>query len=510
MNSPHTREAAPVDSLDEVPVATDRTRTVLWTRSGRSNWRETYRNILVIVDALIIAGALALTQAYWLSWEEVIGTRVHLPFHIPYLAISAVIGIVWVGALGLRGTRSDRIVGTGIAEFVRVAEVSFSVFGLVAVAAFLAAAELSRGYFLLALPLGTFALLVGRWLARLWLHHKRRNGEYRARVLLVGSRSSVHDIAEDLERAPDAGYLVVGACVPDGRLGEVLPGTDIIVAGNIAQVEDAVARTTADTVAITSAEQLRKGRVKEISWALKPGEQHLVLAPSITDIAGPRIETRPVAGLPLVHVETPRFSGMQRFTKRAFDIVVGTFAIALLSPVYLAVAALVKFTSPGPVLYRQERIGRDGLPFGMLKFRSMRAGADKELQALLEEQGTEQTPLFKIQDDPRITPVGKVLRKYSLDELPQLFNVLGGSMSLVGPRPQIAEEVALYSDAAHRRLLTRPGVTGLWQVSGRSTLSWDDAVRLDLYYVENWSLFGDLAILARTGKAVFAPGETAH
>ncbi len=184
--------------------------------------------------------------------------------------------------------------------------------------------------------------------------------------------------------------------------------------------------------------------------------------------------------------------------------------IVLLSPVLLAVTVAVSWTSVGPLLYKQERVGRNGEPFKMLKFRSMRVGADKELKALLEAQGTSEKPLFKIKDDPRITPVGKFIRKYSLDELPQLFNVLGGSMSLVGPRPQIAAEVALYTDAARRRLLTRPGLTGLWQVSGRSSLDWEDAVRLDLYYVENWSLVSDLAILMKTAKAVLAPGESAH
>jgi exopolysaccharide biosynthesis polyprenyl glycosylphosphotransferase len=250
--------------------------------------------------------------------------------------------------------------------------------------------------------------------------------------------------------------------------------------------------------------------VKQISWALEPGRQHLVLAPSITDIAGPRLHTRPVAGLPLVHVETPKFSRGQRFAKRSFDIVAATLLIFLASPVLLAVATGVKATSPGPLLFRQERIGLRGIPFQMLKFRSMRVGADAELKALLDAQGTSERPLFKVKDDPRITSIGRFIRKYSLDELPQLFNVLGGSMSLVGPRPQVAAEVALYTDAARRRLLARPGITGLWQVSGRSSLDWDQTVRLDLYYVENWSLLGDIAILAKTVKTVVSPGETAH
>jgi exopolysaccharide biosynthesis polyprenyl glycosylphosphotransferase len=263
-------------------------------------------------------------------------------------------------------------------------------------------------------------------------------------------------------------------------------------------------------VIIASSGDLPPGGVKRISWALEAGRQHLVLAPNITDIAGPRIHARPVAGLPLIHVETPRFSSGQRFAKRTTDIIGSLLLIVLSSPFLLGVAIAVKLTSPGPLLYKQERVGLNGQPFRMLKFRSMRTGADQELKALLEAQGTDTQPLFKVKDDPRITPVGKFIRKYSLDELPQFFNVLGGSMSLVGPRPQIAAEVELYSDAARRRLLARPGITGLWQVSGRSQLQWEQALRLDLYYVENWSLFGDIAVLFKTLRAVVAPGKSAQ
>jgi exopolysaccharide biosynthesis polyprenyl glycosylphosphotransferase len=289
-----------------------------------------------------------------------------------------------------------------------------------------------------------------------------------------------------------------------------VPGTTIPMLGSVSAIDRAMALTRADTVAVTSTDELPPDKVKEISWGLESGHQHLVLAPSIVDIAGPRLHTRPVAGLPLIHVETPRFSFGQRVLKRMLDLMGAIAMVMVLSPVLVAVAVAVKVTSEGPLLYRQERIGQHGRPFQMLKFRSMRVGADGELKALLAAQGTDHKPLFKIRDDPRVTPVGRFIRRYSLDELPQLFNVLGGSMSLVGPRPQIAPEVALYTDAARRRLLARPGLTGLWQVSGRSSLDWEDAVRLDLYYVENWSLVGDLAILFKTAKAVLVPGETAR
>jgi exopolysaccharide biosynthesis polyprenyl glycosylphosphotransferase len=281
--------------------------------------------------------------------------------------------------------------------------------------------------------------------------------------------------------------------------------------GDLDDVTASMARVDADTVVITSSDELPNDRVRRISWSLVPGRQHIIVAPSIIDVGGPRIHTRPVAGLPLMHVETPRYSGAKLVAKRSFDLVVAAVLVALLSPVLLTITAAVAFGSRGPVLFRQERIGRNGRTFHMLKFRSMVPDAEARLAELkaahvaaggARDAGND--VLFKIKDDPRVTRVGKVLRRYSLDELPQLFNVLGGSMSLVGPRPSLERELVQYEEHTHRRFLVKPGMTGLWQVSGRSNLTWEESVRLDLYYVENWSMTGDLSILGRTARAVVA------
>ncbi|ELT45968.1 undecaprenylphosphate glycosylphosphotransferase [Arthrobacter nitrophenolicus] len=228
----------------------------------------------------------------------------------------------------------------------------------------------------------------------------------------------------------------------------------------------------------------------------------LIMAPALTDVAGPRIHTQQVAGLPLIHVTTPTLEGGQRVAKRLFDIVVSALLILLAAPAMACVAVLVKLDSPGPILFRQERVGIEGRHFRMLKFRSMVVDAESKLQELAD-QNEGSGPLFKMKNDPRITRIGGALRRFSIDELPQLFNVFSGSMSLVGPRPPLPREVEAYESDVRRRLLVKPGVTGLWQVSGRSNLSWQDSVRLDLYYVENWSLAGDLVIILRTVRAVF-------
>ncbi|WP_375385846.1 sugar transferase [uncultured Microbacterium sp.] len=480
--------------------------------TAEPRWRRRYGTLLWITDLLALIWVVYGTQIIWFGTGNAqVAMRDDSRFNeFSYWVFSAVLVVLWMWALSFADSRSHRVIGAGLAEYTRIVNASFRLFGLVAIAAFLLRVDLARGFLFISLPLGVLVLLLERWLWRQWLLVQRVQGKYVARVLLVGSRTSVAQIARELRRVPGAGYHVVGACVPSGKIAETIEGTNIPIMGSVDAVQRAMQATRADTVAVTSTDDLPPDKVKEISWGLEAGKQHLVLAPSITDIAGPRLHTRPVAGLPLIHVETPRFTNGQRFTKRSFDLIVTSVITLLLSPVLLIVAAAVKLTSNGPLLYKQERVGINGAPFHMLKFRSMRVGADKELAALLAAQGTGETPLFKVKNDPRITPIGKVIRKYSLDELPQLFNVLGGSMSLVGPRPQIAAEVALYTSAARRRLLARPGITGLWQVSGRSTLDWEQTVRLDLYYVENWTLIGDVAILVKTAKAVLLPGASAH
>lgn len=511
-NSQNSPSAVSLDNVSLKRAKSPGTTTSASPRKPDPRWRALYARRLFFSDLFVLVWVVYGTQIAWLGvYPPGVATRgVFWGGELSYAVFSAGLIIAWMWALSLIDSRSYRVIGTATSEYIRVVDASFRLFGLIAIVAFLSRVDVARGFLLISLPLGVLVLVLERWLWRQWLIAKRSTGEYAARVLLVGSRDSVAQIARELHRSPEAGYLVVGACVPSGKVTETIGGTDIPIMGDVSSVESAIASTEADTVAITNTDDLPLERVKQISWSLEAGRQHLVLAPSIIDIAGPRIHTRPVSGLPLIHVETPRFSAGQRFVKRAFDLLATLLLAVVMSALLLTVALAVKCSSRGPVFFAHERIGMNGRPFRMLKFRSMRVGADEELASLLALQGTSTQPLFKVKDDPRITPVGRFIRKFSLDELPQLFNVLSGSMSLVGPRPQVAAEVALYTDAARRRLLARPGITGLWQISGRSTLDWESAVRLDLYYVENWSLVGDIAILLKTIKAVIVPGESAH
>jgi exopolysaccharide biosynthesis polyprenyl glycosylphosphotransferase len=276
------------------------------------------------------------------------------------------------------------------------------------------------------------------------------------------------------------------------------------VVGTSTDVVDALVRAGADTIAVGAWSSYSQQDLRRLGWQLEGSGADLLVAPSLTDVAGPRISFRPVSGLPLIHVEQPQFHGVRRVAKGLFDRSVALTLLVLAAVPMLAIGVVVRATSPGPALFRQTRVGVDGRPFTMLKFRSMRADAEQQLQALQALNEASDGLLFKMREDPRVTPVGRWLRRLSLDELPQLVNVLRGEMSLVGPRPPLPSEVDRYGDDVRRRLLVKPGITGLWQVKGRSDLSWEESVRLDLYYVENWSPALDAQILWRTASAVLA------
>ena len=504
-NDHSRRDRAVTEQIQRPKVA--RARVPVQAR----DWRDLYTLRLVITDLLVLIWVVFGVQiAYFGSETTDVAFRGDAAdIALNYTAVSVIIVAGWMLLLRIFATREYRVIGTGSDEYKRIANASLSLFGFVAVVAYLFQIDVARGYILIALPAGIVVLVASRWIWRQWLAVQRFKGKYSSTVLLIGSEGSTAHIAEQLRKNPDAGYRVVGACIPGTYDDGHLPGTDIPVFGNFDDVQAALATTGADTVVITSSDQLPPQRIRELSWSLEPGRQHLIVAPSLTDIGGPRIHTRPVAGLPLIHVETPRYEGRKQFAKRSFDFVAATLLLIAGSPILIVTALLVRFTSKGPVLYRQERVGLQGQTFHMLKFRSMIVNADEQLAALLRQQGTDDRPLFKVRDDPRLTSIGAVLRKFSIDELPQLLNVLKGDMSLVGPRPQREGEVALYDSAAHRRLFVKPGMSGLWQVSGRSNLSWEDSIRRDLYYVENWSMAGDVAILLKTLRAVVLPGRDA-
>lgn len=471
------------------------------------DWRQVYARRLLLTDLLVLVWVVFGVQIAWLGFDTAsVSFRGDArDLAVNYLAVSVVIIGSWLLMLGIFGTRGFRVLGTGPEEYKLIANASIRLFGLLAIVAYLFHIDLARGYILIAFPLGTVVLVFSRWMWRQWLGIQRVRGLYSSRVILVGSAESTSRIAHDLARQSAAGYFVVGACIPGNFENKFLPNTRVPILGTIDDLNQALVTTGADTVVVTSSGELSPRRMRELSWSLEPGKQHLVVAPSLTGVGGPRIHTRPVAGLPLIHVETPTYDGRKLFTKRVFDIFCSTFLLVILSPVFAVIAVAIRLGGPGSILFGQERVGINGGRFTVLKFRSMVPGAESQLDELRErDRAVGNAVMFKMKDDPRVTTVGRFLRRFSLDELPQLLNVFGGTMSLVGPRPPLESEVDLYEKHVHRRFLVKPGITGLWQISGRANLSWEDTVRLDLFYVENWSLTGDIMILWRTARAVFA------
>lgn len=467
-----------------------------------SDWRDTYQKRLGWIDVFIVAWATS--GAYFVRFQLDSGSSVPGDTQT-YAFLTVVLGGAWWVFLGAWGSRDSKILGAGTEEYKRVFASSLWLFGLVAILSYVLQFQTARGYFGLALPAGVVGLLVARWVVRQILCTEREKGTSNSRVLVLGGPKAADHLIRSFLSHPQAGYQPVAAYLigfPQGGLGKDLQTPVVGHEQDLEKILDAINACSADTIAISSEAQLSPKQLRRLGWNLAAQGTGLILAPALTDVAGPRIHTQPVAGLPLIHVSTPALTGGKRVAKRMFDVI-GAAALILLSlPLLMLIALLVKISSPGPVFYKQSRIGKSGTPFDMIKFRSMTVGADSQLQDLLRAQGTAGKPLFKVDNDPRITAVGRILRKYSLDELPQLFNVLTGTMSLVGPRPQRAGEVALYDDAAHRRLYVSPGMSGLWQVSGRSNLSWEQSIRIDLYYVENWSLTQDIIILLKTFKAV--------
>lgn len=473
------------------------------TLGAKDNWRSRTSRRLRVVDAFVVIWAVAGAYIVRFGVEREFTAFTQ---ESSYVLFSVGLAISWWLMLGAWNSRQSRVLGAGSDEYKRVAAASLWLFGLVAIFSYVLRIDTARGFVGIALPVGLAGLLLSRWLLRQHLSVSRWRGESMSRLLLIGGASAVAHLAASLDRTKDAGYLPVAGYTPGAQEAlhtEPMSGLPILgYSPDTHSILRAIEQCRADSVAFSAGVQLHPQTIRHLGWELASRNIGLIMAPALTDVAGPRIHTQQVSGLPLIHVTTPTLEGGQRVAKRLFDVVFSGLLIVITLPLMALLSCLVKLDSLGPVLFKQERIGIEGRPFRMLKFRSMGVDAENQLAGLVNRNEGSGL-LFKIRNDPRVTRIGRLLRKYSLDELPQLFNILSGSMSVVGPRPPLPVEVEAYEHDVRRRLLVKPGLTGLWQVSGRSNLSWQDSVRLDLYYVENWSLAGDLLIILKTARAVF-------
>jgi exopolysaccharide biosynthesis polyprenyl glycosylphosphotransferase len=415
---------------------------------------------------------------------------------IDYRALAVVSAVAWVLIVSVSGGYDRRVIGLGADEFRRITNSGVRLLAILVVAGFFAKLDLSRSVVATTVLATTTLSLFLRWVSRRVLHAQRRRDRCVHRVVVVGTPGDARALLASLSRSTQAGLHVVGACLTERS--DTVPDTDVPVIGGVDDVAAAVDLVAADTVAVASTGASSGVELRRLAWSLEGRDVELLVAPALTDVAGPRLTVRPVDAVPLLAVQEPVFDGPRRVVKGAFDRLLAACGLLFLAVPLLLIGLAVRLTSAGPALFQQARVGRDGREFVLWKFRTMVRDAHLMPPVTNDADG----PLFKLRSDPRVTRVGRMLRRWSLDELPQLWNVVRGDMSLVGPRPPLPGEVAQYGDDVRRRLLVKPGLTGLWQVSGRSDLPWEECVRLDLRYVENWSVSLDLLILARTALAV--------
>ncbi|WP_144268107.1 sugar transferase [Demequina sp. NBRC 110055] len=493
-------ETTPSDVTGAVPLVRPSTQRM----RGRRGWAKKYERRLAVSDLFVVTLSMALAHGVRFGWEPFI--PVQGDNGPAYALVTVAIIVVWVVLLGWSKSRDAAVLGHGPEEFQRVMHASWLVFAGIAIVGFLTQWQISRGYLLFAIPFGTLMLLVYRAAWRSLVKSQRDAGQLQAQCVVVGPPKTVRQMIRRLHSVPRAGYAVIGACLPGSGADRHESIEGVSVLGGADDAAELAIHANAEYVILAGTDAMSLRETKELGWELEGTGVGLIVVPTIVDVAGPRVSMSPVDGLPLMHVDAPRFEGGRYALKNTLDRITAFMGLLVLAIPMALVAIAIKLESPGPVFFKQIRVGVDHRLFTMYKFRSMYTDAEQRLAALHAVQGVDagNEVLFKMKDDPRVTRVGKFLRRFSIDELPQLINVLKGNMSLVGPRPPLPREVEQWEENVGRRQLVKPGLTGLWQVSGRSDLDWEQSVRLDLYYAENWSIGGDLVILARTAWAVVA------
>lgn len=466
-----------------------------------------YVRRLAITDIIIIAAASVLPEVFVLAGGQMDPEAHQLSQH--FALTGAIVAVAWILSLVFFQTRAAGRIAVGMQEYKFLVYATAAVAGGIGLIAIITGNLDYKLFILLSLPVGLGALLLGRWGWRQWLSRQRKRGFALSNVLVYGQIKDAPYVVRQISKQSGPAYRVVGVLLDgdkDADSEQALRAVDptLPLSYESGAIEDEVNRYGADSVVVAGPLAGGNTALQELGWRLEKTGTKLIVVSSLTNVASRRVRTSPVDGMPLLHVELARFTGWRFWLKRGFDIVFASLALLGLSPVFLIIALLIRLDGPGKIFYKQERAGLDGQPFYMLKFRSMVENAEERL-AELEAQNEGAGPLFKLKDDPRVTRIGRLLRKHSLDELPQFLNVLRGDMSVVGPRPPLFKEVESYSGHDHRRLYLKPGVTGLWQVSGRSNLDWNESIRLDLYYAENWTVLSDLRIVWRTFKVMIKP-----
>ncbi|MFE6158061.1 sugar transferase [Streptomyces sp. NPDC056486] len=458
------------------------------------DWEQRYRRTVITSDTVVTAFVVAGIGIFF-------GARDAANWHEKWGILAFGTELLVLGALAVSRAWAPAVLGQGAEEFRRLGRSLFTAVVVLALGGIALTSRNIKLWIFVAIPAIALITMTARYLLRLWLHKQRKEGRCLRPVLAAGSLATVRDLISRTRKFPHLGWQVDAVCTTDGLGfdGDQLDGVPVV--GRLTDVAGHVRRDGYRVVAVTPDPHWSPDRLQRLAWNLEGSDAEMIVAPVLMEVAGPRLHVDAVLGIPLLRVSMPTFTGGRRAIKGVVDRLGAAILLLLFAPLMVLVALLVLVDSRGGAVYRQRRVGKDGHEFTIFKFRTMVTGADGA-RAALADRNEGAGLLFKLRRDPRVTRVGAVLRRYSIDELPQLFNVLTGSMSLVGPRPPLPEESAAYGPDIRRRLLVKPGLTGLWQISGRSDLPWEEAVRLDLRYVEDWSLALDTVILWKTLRAV--------
>lgn len=477
----------------------------------RPRWRYAFVSCMVVLDIAVML--LSLLISLLVNGEAYVTIVRSMPFGLFLFCFS----LIWVLCLALAGTYHRHLMADGYELYAKIINASLLTVLLYCSLSFTLNLDLPRTALIIAPVIAFFLAVIERWQMRMSLHRNRRNGRCKYKTVLVGSSVGINTALRTMADYSNWGYEPIAVCPIEADLHEPdayvvtsfvpdpnIPGADKL---KVIPFNSAFPRTCeslgAQEVYIADVLSRDSEMLHGMSLAIESLGMELALSVSLADISGHRLYLRNTTEQPVLLASLPQYTNSAYAVKRVLDIVCSALALIVFSPLLLGVAIAIKLDDGGPVFFSQTRIGLHGRPFKMYKFRSMVTNAEELKKKLAEESGQSDRFIFKMKDDPRITKIGHFIRKTSLDEFPQFFNVLKGDMSLVGPRPALPEEVARYGSLYSARLLVKPGITGPWQVSGRSDLSQEQSEYLDVSYIENWSITGDLAILAKTVLVVF-------
>lgn len=485
-------------------------------RKGRGNqvvpaWRYSFVACLVMVDLAVMV--ISLSISLWANDAAYNAINGAMPFWLFLICFS----LIWVLSLTFAGTYHRHVMAEGYELYAKIINASLLTIITYCSLAFIFNLSLPRTALIVAPIIAFFLEVIARWQMRQWQHRSRQKGACKYKTVVIGSSDGINCALRTMRDYSNWGYSPIAVCPieADGNEKDAYvvtsfePDPSIEGADKLkvipfnAAFPRACESLGAQEVYVADVLSRDSEMLHGISLAVESLGMELALAVSLADVSGHRLYLRNTAEQPVLLASLPQYTNTTYVIKRLLDIVGSAFALLISSPLMLGTAIAIKLDDGGPIFFSQQRIGLHGKPFTMYKFRSMVTNAEELKKKLAEENGQTDRFIFKMKDDPRITKVGRFIRKTSLDEFPQFFNVLKGDMSLVGPRPALPEEVARYGSLYSARLLVKPGITGPWQVSGRSDLSQEQSEYLDVSYIENWSIAGDLAILAKTVLVVF-------